>query len=401
MLVGLTAIIDKYWYPMSESTKPFAPTPPMGWNSWNMFGSRIHEDNIRETADALVSSGLRDLGYDYLVIDDCWSQFKGRDQDGNLVPDERKFPGGMKALTDYIHSKGLKAGIYSCTGDKTCAGYPGSYGFEDQDAALWAEWGFDFLKYDFCYTPNEQAESIKRYTAMGEALAKTGRPFLFSLCEWGSRGPHLWGRNVGGHMWRVTGDIFDSWVDFWVAPHKYYGIGVDTAIDVAAELAPYGGPDRWNDLDMLIVGLKGKGQIHGCGMSFLEYQTHMSLWVIACSPLMIGCDIRNMDEDTTKLLTNTEVLAVNQDPLGIPGRRVKQTLGCDVFMKPLADGSKALAIINRGSRGQDVEVLAREFGTLDVNKKVRDLWLQEDIMECDWSLKLRVEPHETKLLKVS
>lgn len=378
-----------------------AATPPMGWNSWNMFGNAIHESMLREVADALVASGLKDCGYSYLVIDDCWSKKGGRDANGDLVPDPEKFPSGMSALTDYVHSLGFKIGIYSDAANLTCASFPGSYGFEEQDAQLWASWGFDFLKYDYCNAPTDQASAIERYTRMGAALRATGREFLYSVCEWGGRSPHLWGREVGGHMWRVSGDVFDSWVNVWVRQHRYYGIGIDVSIDTAAELAEYGGPGGWNDLDMLVVGLNGKGQVHGTGMSFLEYQTHMSLWCMACSPLMIGCDVRSLDRDTAALLMNREVLAINQDALGIPARRVKQIGRCDVWRKPLADGSLAVALINRGSDGQDVVLRSGDVGLRDTPKLARDLWEQADIAEFSAELAQRVEAHETRLLKIT
>ncbi|HSH82621.1 MAG TPA: glycoside hydrolase family 27 protein, partial [Herpetosiphonaceae bacterium] len=303
---------------------------------------------------------------------------------------------------DYVHSLGLKIGIYSDAADRTCASYPGSYGDEAQDAQLWASWGMDFLKYDYCYAPTDQATAIERYARMGEALRKTGREFLFSLCEWGGRSPQVWGRSVGGHMWRVSGDVFDSWVNIWV-PHGqgYYGIGVDVSLDIADDLHEYGGPGGWNDLDMLVVGLKGKGQIAGGGLSFIEYQTHMSMWCMACSPLMIGCDVRTMDQVTAALLMNREVLAVNQDPLGKPARRVKQRGPCEVWKKPLADGSVAIALINRGATGSDVTLQAGDIGLLDTPKLVRNLWAQEDIADFKEGLTQRVQPHETILLKVT
>lgn len=387
--------------PLTAAPKPLAATPPMGWNSWNMFGWNIHEDSLRQTAEALVSSGLKDCGYEYLVIDDCWSEKGGRDRNGDLVPDPKKFPGGMAALADYVHGLGLKIGIYSDAADLTCGSHPGSYGFEEQDAQLWTSWGMDFLKYDYCNAPEDQAAAIRRYARMGEALRKSGRQFLFSLCEWGGRSPHLWGREVGGHTWRVSGDVFDSWIDIWKADWKTYGIGVDTSIDLAAALAEYGGPGGWNDLDMLVVGLKGKGQISGGGLSFLEYQTHMSIWCMACSPLMIGCDIRSLDSETAALLANREVLAVNQDPLGLPARRVKQSGPCEVWKKPLADGSTAVALLNRGSSGADLTLKAGEIGLLDGPKLARDLWKQEDAADFTTSLTRRVQPHETILLKIS
>jgi alpha-galactosidase len=386
---------------MASLSTSLAATPPMGWNSWNMFGSSIHEDNIRGTADALISSGLKDCGYEYIVIDDCWSVKAGRDRDGNLVADPEKFPSGIKALADYVHDLGFKLGMYSDAAELTCAGYPASLGFEEQDAALWASWGVDFLKYDYCSAPTDQETAMARYARMGEALRGTGREILYSLCEWGGRSPHLWGQSVGGHMWRVSGDVFDSWINIWMPTWNTYGIGVDVSLDIADRLHEYGGPGRWNDLDMLVVGLKGKGHISGGGMSLLEYQTHMSLWCLACSPLMIGCDVRAMDAETAGLLMNREVLAVNQDPLGIPGRRVKQTGPLEVWRKPLADGSVAVALINRGSLGADITFHASDIGLLDTSKLARDLWTEKDIADFTWDLTQRVEPHQTLLLKVT
>jgi alpha-galactosidase len=372
----------------------------MGWNSWNMFGSAINESAIRETARAMISSGLRDQGYEYIVIDDCWSRKEGRDPDGDLTPDPLKFPNGMQDLVEYVHNLGFKFGIYSCASELTCAGHPGSYGFEEQDAQLWAMWGVDFLKYDYCGAPAEKSAAIERYTRMGAALRKTGREFLFSLCEWGNQSPHLWGREAGGHMWRVSGDVFDSWVNVWMPTWNTYGIGVDVSIDIADELHEYGAPGGWNDLDMLVVGLKGKGQISGGGLSFLEYQTHMSMWCMACSPLMIGCDVRSLDAESAALLMNPEVLAVNQDELGKPARRVKQSGACEVWTKPLADGSLVVALINRGSIGSDMTLKARDVGLPEGPKLARDLWSQTDIADFTTELTRRVQPHETVLLKI-
>jgi alpha-galactosidase len=374
----------------------------MGWNSWNMFGHNISEASIRETADALVSSGLKDCGYGYIVIDDCWSKKDGRDKNGNLVADPQKFPNGIKALADYVHNLGFKIGIYSDAAEKTCGGYPGSYLFEEQDAQLWASWGIDFLKYDYCHAPLfDQAVAIERYTRMGEALRNTKREFLFSLCEWGNQSPHLWGRNVGGHMWRVSGDVFDSWINIWMKDWNTYGIGVDVSIDIAHDLHGYGSPGGWNDLDMLVVGLKGKGQISGGGMSFLEYQTHMSMWVMACSPLMIGCDVRKIDTETASLLMNREVLAINQDPLGKPAQRIKQIGTCEIWTKRLADSSVAVAVVNRGSRGDDLILKARDIGLLETPKLARNLWSGQDIADFKVEITQRVEPHETILLKIT
>lgn len=361
----------------------------MGWNSWNMFGSSIHESLIRETADAMVTSGLKDCGYEYIVIDDCWSQKDGRDQHGNLVPDPTKFPSGMKALADFVHSRGLKIGIYSDAAELTCAGYIGSYGFEEQDAQLWAAWGIDFLKYDYCHAPDDQASAIQRYARMGAALQRTGHRFLFSLCEWGGRSPQLWGRNVGGQMWRVSRDVVDRWVD------------IEMGLDIAANLHDCGGPGGWNDLDMLVVGLNGNGQVPGEGMSWTEYQTHMSIWCMACSPLMIGCDVRTLDRETVALLMNREVLAVNQDRLGRPAQRVRQFDHCEIWKKVLADGAIAVALVNRGPSDRNITLKASDVGLLNGPKHLRNLWIQQDIAD-DFTHELTqcVQSHETILLRI-
>lgn len=385
---------------MTLPTKPLASAPPMGWNSWNTFGYNINEAVVREIADALVSSGLKDYGYHYIVIDDCWSVREGRDSNGNLIPDPEKFPNGIKALADYVHNLGFKIGIYSDAAEQTCSGFPGSLGFEDQDAQLWASWDIDFLKYDYCHAPLfDQAIAIERYTRMGEALRNTGREFLFSLCEWGNQSPHLWGRKVGGHMWRVSGDVYDSWVN--INMNGWQSIGIDVSIDLANDLHEYGGPGGWNDLDMLVVGLKGKGQIAGAGMSFVEYQTHMSMWCMACSPLMIGCDVRKLDSDTASLLMNQEVLDVNQDALGIPAKRDRQIGSSEIWTKRLADSSVAVAVINRGSRSQAVTVKSNDIGLLDSPKLARNLGTQQDMADFKVELPLTVAAHETILLKVS
>jgi alpha-galactosidase len=385
---------------MDPRNKQPAATPPMGWNSWNMFGPAVDEAVIRETAEAIVSSGLKDCGYEYVVIDDCWSQKTGRDPHGDLVPDPARFPNGIRSLADHVHGLGLKIGIYSDAAEKTCGSHPGSYGFEEQDARLWAGWGIDFLKYDYCNAPTDQETAIKRYTRMGEALRKSGREFLYSLCEWGGRAPQAWGRKAGGHMWRVSGDVFDSWVDIWMPAWNSYAFGIDHSIDLAAELAPFGGPGGWNDLDMLVIGLQGKGQIGGAGLSPLEYRTHMSVWCLACSPLMIGCDVRALEPAAAALLMNREVLAVNQDPLGIPGQRVRRTGACEIWRKPLADGSITVLLVNRGSTGGEMKLKSGDLGLPDAPKLARDLWAQEDVTDFGAELVRRLQPHEAVLLNI-
>ena len=327
-----------------------------------------------------LKSGLKDCGYEYVVIDDCWAVKDHRDSSGDLIPDPQRFPDGIKPVADAVHSLGLKFGIYSDAAEMTCAGYPGSFGFEEQDAHLWASWGVDFLKYDYCYAPPEQATAIQRYTRMGDALKNCGREILFSLCEWGGRSPHLWGRQAGGQMWRATGDVIDSWVNVRIG--SWWGLGIDTVLDQAVNLHEYAGPGGWNDMDMLVVGLDGKGHVPGVGGSYLEYQTQVSMWSVLCSPLMIGCDIRAMSSATAGLLMNREVLAVNQDPLGRQAARIKKTGDLEIWRKPLADGSLALALLNRGSGGAEIRFTAGEIGLLDSTRGViRDLWKQEDIAD--------------------
>jgi alpha-galactosidase len=387
------------------TTKSLASTPPMGWNSWNMFGPQVNAEDVCAMADAIVAEGLNNLGYEYVVIDDCWSIKDHRDSSGSLIPDPERFPDGIKPVADYVHGKGLKFGIYSDAAEMTCAGFPGSYGFEEQDANQWASWGVDFLKYDYCYAPPDQAIAIDRYTRMGQALKNTGREILFSICEWGGRSPHLWARQAGGQMWRVTGDVVDSWVNF--RHHNWWGLGIDPAIDLAVNLDEYASPGGWNDMDMLVIGLRGKGSIPGIGATDFEYRTQMSMWSILCSPLMIGCDVRSMSPEVAALLMNPEVLTVNQDSLGQQARRIIQQGDLEIWRKRMADGSLVLALLNRGSIGREFAFKAGEVGLLDNHPGlIRDLWQQEDISEVKPGLpflldNFMVAPHDTALIKIS
>lgn len=275
-----------------------AKTPPMGWNSWNTFGENISEDLIKETADAMVATGLRDAGYEYLVIDDCWSE-RNRDASGNLVADRKKFPHGMKAVADYVHSKGLKFGMYSCTGVMTCAGYPGSMNHEFEDAKFFAEVGVDFLKYDNCYHPTQSG--LISYNTMSMALKASGREILFSMCNWGKEEVWKWARSVGGHMYRSTGDIFDDFEH------------VTRLSDSQKPNLCCSTPGCFNDIDMLICGMNGKGNVGLGGCTPAQYRYHFALWCMFDSPLMIGCDIRNIDSETLALLKNKALLRINQD----------------------------------------------------------------------------------------
>ena len=278
-----------------------AQKPPMGWNSWNTFGININESLIFQIADTMVEKGYRDAGYEYLIIDDCWS-LKERDASGNLVPDPEKFPNGMKAVADYIHSKGLKFGMYSCAGILTCAGYPSSYDHEFQDAALFAEWEIDYLKYDYCNFP-KNADCINRYQTMSMALKATGRDILFAACNWGSEDSWNWMRSIGAHSYRSTGDIFDNFRSF---------IGI---FQSQLEHLSQSGPYCFNDMDMLTVGMYNKGNVAiGKPCTDNEYRMQFSLWCLAGTPLIMGSDIRDIPPQMEELLLNKELIAINQDP---------------------------------------------------------------------------------------
>ena len=280
----------------------FVQRPPLGWNTWNTYGEKINERLVMESADAMVKSGLADARYEYVVIDDCWA-LRERDEDGRLVPDPEKFPHGMKYLADYIHEKGLKFGMYSCAGYLTCAGYPASYDYEWIDAKTFAEWEVDFLKYDFCYHPASEKSDIL-YKRMGTALANCGRDILYSACSWGADHTRQWIKETGANMWRSTGDINDSWESIKLIAQSQLPV------------QEYNAPNCFNDMDMLVVGMNGSGNVGLTGCTTEEYRFHFSLWAMMNSPLMIGCDIRNMDEDTKRILLNKDVIAINQDIAG-------------------------------------------------------------------------------------
>lgn len=352
-------------------------TPPMGWNSWNFFGCQISEDIITETADALISSGLADIGYEYVNIDDCWSS--GRDPQDNLSPDPAVFPSGIDTLANYIHSKGLKLGIYSDAGILTCEERPGSLYHELQDAVTFASWGIDYLKYDNCY--NLDIEPKLRYPPMRDALNQTGRPIFFSLCEWGQEDPAVWGDTVG-NSWRTTDDIVDTWESMVAIADKN------------DKWAAYAGPGGWNDPDMLEVG--------NGGMTFQEYRSHFSMWCLMKAPLLIGCDVRNMTTETYEILSNTEVIAVNQDLLGIQGSKVsKQGSGecLEVWAGPLSGGKIVVALWNRCAISDYITAKWEDLG-LEPNVSVvaRDLWEHRNLPDSYMgSLEALVDSHDCKL----
>ena len=319
----------------------------MGWNSWNTFGENISDALIRETADIMAEKGYLEAGYEYLVIDDCWSLHQ-RDAMGRLVPDPEKFPHGMKALADYVHSKGLKFGMYSCAGVRTCAGYPSSYDHEFVDAQTFADWGVDFLKYDYCFKP-KSVDGKLLYRRMGMALRATGRDILFSACNWGADDSEKWIRSTGAHMYRSTGDIIDSYRSF-----------MDIAESQEDKLC-YGAANCFNDIDMLIVGMYGKGNVGVSGCTDAEYRTHFALWCLFGSPLMIGCDLRSVSPESAALLKNRELIAINQDPECRPAYFVSDNGGKSYF-RHLANGEYALGMFNTDDREGRVFCLFGDAG---------------------------------------
>lgn len=371
-----------------------AQTPPMGWNSWNTFGAQdLHADVIRETIDAFVSEGLKDAGYEYVVIDDAW-QAPER-VDGRLTWDTSRFPDGIQPLADYAHSKGLKFGIYSCVGSHTCAGLPASFGYEEVDAQTFADWGVDFLKHDSCYAP-AGVDIPTLYKRMGQALRMTGRPILYSLCEWGSNQPWEWGRRAGGHMWRTTGDIQDSWASI-----------LDIGFQRQAAIQSYAGPGGWNDPDMLVIGMHGKGNVAAGGCTDAEYRSHFGLWCLLAAPLMIGCDVRHMSDLARTLLLNPELIAVNQDALGCPGYHVGEVdyawEKMHVWAKPLADGSVAVGLFNLGDA--PLRTIPVAWETLGIHDRracaVRDLWTGDDLGVWTREFHAAVGTHDCAIVRIT
>jgi alpha-galactosidase len=344
------------------SDNGLARTPPMGWNSWNKFGHSIDDAAVRGVADAMVKSGMRDAGYVYINIDDTWEA--GRDAQGNIQTN-KKFP-DMKALADYVHSKGLKLGIYSSPGPNTCAGYEGSYGHEEQDAKTYSAWGIDYLKYDWCGArilyKDEEMQAV--YQKMGDALLATGRPIVYSLCQYGRNDVWKWGADVGGNLWRTTGDIRDTWESM-----QHIGFSQD-------EHAPYAKPGHWNDPDMLEIG---NGH-----MTDTEYRTHMSLWSMLSAPLIAGNDLRDMTPAIHDILTNREVIAIDQDMAGKQATRAWRSEenkmdDQQIWVKQLADGGQAIALLNRSDKDAKITVKWADLGIKATPKHVRDLWEHKDV----------------------
>jgi alpha-galactosidase len=363
-----------------------ARTPPMGWNSWNKFACKgLNEKVVRETADAMASNGMKEAGYQFVILDDCWQT--GRDANGNIVADPERFPSGIKALADYIHGKGLKFGIYTDVGTMTCAKRPGSIGHEYQDAKQYANWGVDYLKEDWCNTlPGQNSESS--YTLMRNALADSGRPIVFSICEWGSTKPWLWAGSIG-NLWRATPDIQDC----WDCKKNWGGGGVTQILDLMNGLESYAGPGHWNDPDMLEVG--------NGGMTKEEYRAHFSMWAIFSAPLLAGNDIANMTADTKEILLNKDVIAIDQDPLGQQGRRVKKTGDLEVWSKQLQDGGRAVALINRSPSAAKISVAWTDIGyPAAVSATVRDLWTKKESASVKAEYSAEVPTHGVVMVRI-
>ena len=336
----------------AQKWENLAETPQMGWNSWNKFQGNISEEVIKGIADAMVEEGLLEAGYTYLNIDDCWHG--KRDADGFIQVDAKKFPSGMKALADYVHSKGLKMGIYSDAGTETCGGYPGSLGHEYQDAIQYARWGIDYLKYDWCNTPNINPQGA--YTLISDALRAAGRPILLSMCEWGNSHPWKWARDVG-HSWRTTPDIWCDFDSLRVFP-GYTQFGVLQCINFNDSLRQYAGPGHWNDPDMLEVGN---------GMTENEDRAHFTMWCMMASPLILGNDLRNMSDATRRIILNKEMIAIDQDPLGVQGLHYCDLDGLSFWFKPLKNGDWAFTILNPTRSDVTVELNWQDFNFTDTD----------------------------------
>src|SRR6266852_5656206 len=356
-----------------------ARTPPMGWNRWNKFASRVDDATVRSIADAMAGNGMKAAGYLYINIDDTWEG--GRDSSGNILTN-KKFP-DMKALAEHVHRKGLKLGIYSSPGPNTCAGYEGSYGHEEQDVRTYAAWGIDYLKYDWCGARNLYTDQEMRavYQVMGDALLKAARPILYSLCQYGRAEVWKWGADVGGNAWSTTGDIRDTWDSMTTI-----GFSQD-------ELAPWAAPGHWNDPDMLEIG--------NGGMNDDEYRTHMSLWSILAAPLLAGNDLRSMTPDIVEILTNHEVIAVNQDKGGKQGRRITKSGDEEVWARPLFDGGQAIGLFNRSGAPAKITVNWPDLGLNSAPTHVRDLWAHSDLKLDGAEYSVMVPPHGVVLLRVS
>jgi len=371
----------------AQKFEELARKPPMGWNSWNKFECKINEIIVKEVADAMIKNGMKAAGYEYIIVDDCWQI--GRDSLGNIVVDPQRFPSGMKSLGDYIHSKGLKFGIYSDAGTLTCQGRPGSRGYEFQDARTYAKWGVDLLKYDWCSHGKQNAEAS--YLLMRDAIYKAGRPIVLSICEWGTNKPWEWGANVG-HMWRTTEDI----INCFDCKNNWGGLGVLQIIDLQAEIGGYSGPGHWNDPDMLEIG-------NGV-LTTSEERSHISMWSMFSAPLIAGNDIRNMAAQTNTVLTNKEVLDIDQDSLGISATRWMKYADLEIWFKPLSNHNFAFCLLNRSNQpitiNQDLKTMIKGY-KVDDSYNIRDLWKHRDIGTTRDNVTGTIAAHDVLMLKLT
>jgi len=380
----------------AQKFEGLALTPPMGWNSWNKFQCDVNEDLIRQTADAMATNGMKDAGYQYVNIDDCWHGV--RDVQGFIHPDTNRFPSGIKALADYVHSKGLKLGIYSDVGNQTCGGRPGSRGHEYQDALTYASWGIDYLKFDWCNGEDLKAQGA--YATMRDALHAAGRPMVFSMCEWGQNKPWLWASNTS-HLWRTTTDIYPCF-DGTLDHTNWQQWGVLRILDAQKPLRAAAGPGHWNDPDMLEVGN---------GMSVNEDRAHFSLWCMLAAPLISGNDLRHMSPETTAILENKGAIAINQDSLGIEAFVYSATNGVEIWFKPLAGGDWAMCVLNRNKDAQKIsfdwknENVTDSFSSRDTafattTYAVQDLWTEKDAGTTQEPLTAEIPGHDVLLLRL-
>ena len=376
---------------IAQKTPGLAPTPPMGWNSWNFFNCNIDEAKIRSMADAMANNGMKDAGYEYIVIDDCWQV--ARDAQGEIVYDKEKFPNGIKALADYIHSRGLKFGIYSDAGSKTCQGRPGSKGYEVTDAKTYAGWGVDYLKYDWCNTAGQNAK--KSYSAMRDALYGCGRPIVFSMCEWGLHKPWKWAGEVS-HLWRTTPDIGARFTGKRIFPMSVLQI-----IDKQNKIRKYNGPNGWNDPDMLEVGNEG--------LSMAENRAHFSMWCMMASPLIAGNDLSKMDKEVLAILTNRDAVSINQDALGIQCLKLASENGVEIYVKPLVNDNYAFCFLNRSNQPQPIDfrflrsITDSDFDktyTINSSYSVHDVWKHQDLGSCENNFSATIPPHDVALLRL-
>jgi alpha-galactosidase len=377
-----------------------AMSPPMGWNSWNTFETNIDEKLVKETADIMVASGMAASGYNYIVLDDGWMA-KERDANGNLVPDPIKFPNGMKNLIDYVHSKGLKFGLYNCAGTSTCAGYPGTRGYEYQDARFYANLNIDYLKYDWCNTAGINASEA--YATMSNALKTAGKPIVFSLCEWGDNKPWDWAKPIG-NLWRISGDIYPCFdCEYHHEEGNWSSWGFMKILEMRKDIRKYSGPDQWNDFDMLEVGN---------GMTVTEDKSHFAMWCMVSSPLIAGNDVRKMSKETLAILTNKELIAVNQDKLGIQGFKLSEDDGLEVWVKPLAEGNWAITFLNRTEEFKEINfdwkknlIKDVDFGfEADFNTttfKIKNLWKNKEVGTTKKNFSSEIASHDVIVLKLT